>query len=69
LLVEPANADLAAAVRAAVAVRRCCAELGWRTLAGEAPAVQGVGILAYWGLLFAVAALILYRRAGRRVTA
>jgi ABC-2 type transport system permease protein len=45
------------------------AELGWRTLAGRAPGVQGIGFLAYWGLLFALAALVLYRRAGRRVTA
>lgn len=44
------------------------AELGWRTLAGQAPDIQGVGLLAYWGLLFAVAALIAYRRAGRRLT-
>jgi ABC-2 type transport system permease protein len=44
------------------------AELGWRTLAGEAPGLQGVGLLAYWGALFAVVALIAYRKAGRRVT-
>lgn len=38
------------------------ADLGWRTLSGQAQNISGIGILAYWGLLFAVLALVLYRR-------
>jgi len=38
------------------------ADLGWRVLADQPQSVSGIGILAYWGLLFTILALVLYRK-------